>query len=75
VRLHEKGGKQHEMPAHHQLDEYVDAYLEGAGIADEKGSPLFRTAAGRTGRLTELRMHRTVTLRRRPPTAEPCKLA
>jgi hypothetical protein len=24
VRLHEKGGKQHEMPAHHLLEGYID---------------------------------------------------
>ena len=27
VRLHEKGGKCHEMPCHHNLEEYVIAYL------------------------------------------------
>jgi hypothetical protein len=24
--LHEKGGKEHEMPAHHQIEEAVDEY-------------------------------------------------
>lgn len=48
LRLHEKGGKQHEMPAHHTLEEYLDAYLQAAGIADDRHSPLFRTAP-RTG--------------------------
>lgn len=53
VRLHEKGGKRHEMPCHHTLDEALHAYLEGAQLqADPKGW-LFRTAAGRSGRLTE----------------------
>ena len=32
VRLHEKGGKRHEMPAHHNLEAYLDAYIEAAGI-------------------------------------------
>ena len=27
VRLHEKGGKRHEMPAHHNLETYLDAYI------------------------------------------------
>src|SRR5215213_6454552 len=27
-RLHEKGGKYHEVPAHHKAEEYIDAYLE-----------------------------------------------
>jgi integrase/recombinase XerD len=26
VRLHEKGGKRHEVPAHHNLDEYIEEY-------------------------------------------------
>ena len=42
VRLHEKGGKRHEMPAHHNLEEYLDAYLRAAVIKSEKKSPLFR---------------------------------
>jgi hypothetical protein len=32
VRLHEKGGKQHEMPAHHLLESYIDDYVKAAGI-------------------------------------------
>jgi site-specific recombinase XerD len=56
VRLHEKGGKLHEMPAHHNLEEYLAAYIEAAGIADASGTPLFRTAIGRTRKLTEHRM-------------------
>ncbi len=38
-RLHEKGGKRHEVPAHHNAEEYVDAYLDAAGIAGEKKTP------------------------------------
>ena len=39
VRLHEKGGKVHEMPCHHTLEEYLHAYLDGCGLAGEtKGS-------------------------------------
>src|SRR4029079_350557 len=37
-RLHEKGGKRHEVPAHHNADEYLDAYLKVSGIAAEKKS-------------------------------------
>ena len=47
VRLHEKGGKQHEMPAHHLLESYIDAYVTAASIGAEKASPLFRTLGGR----------------------------
>ena len=35
VRLHEKGGKRHEMPAHHTLEAYLDAYIEAAKIRDD----------------------------------------
>jgi site-specific recombinase XerD len=45
VRLHEKGGKQHEMPAHHLLEQYLDAYVMAAGLADNN-APLFRTIGG-----------------------------
>ena len=43
LRLHEKGGKRHEVPAHHNAEAYLDAYIEGADLADEKKDPLFRT--------------------------------
>jgi site-specific recombinase XerD len=43
IRLHEKGGKRHEVPAHHNAQEYIDAYLEAAGIAAEKKGSLFRS--------------------------------
>ena len=58
VRLHEKGGKRHEMPAHHNLEAYLDAYIEAAGIREGGKAPLFRSAAGRTGALTENPMNR-----------------
>ena len=58
VRLHEKGGKRHEMPAHHNLEAYLDAYIDAAGIREEKKTPLFRSAAGRTGALTATAMNR-----------------
>jgi site-specific recombinase XerC len=32
VRLHEKGGKEHEMPTHHNLDRYLEEYMAAAGI-------------------------------------------
>ena len=58
VRLHEKGGKRHEMPAHHTLEAYLDAYIKAAGVGDDGKAPLFRSAAGRTGALTEKPMNR-----------------
>ena len=58
VRLHEKGGKRHEMPAHHKLEAYIDEYLAAAGIRDEAKGPLFRSAIGKTGVLTATPMNR-----------------
>jgi site-specific recombinase XerD len=52
VRLHEKGGKRHEMPCHHNLEAYLQAYIEGAGLAGDDKGYLFRTARGRTCRLS-----------------------
>lgn len=62
-RLHEKGGKHHEVPAHHKAEEYLDAYLAAASeINAAKTTPLFRTVS-REGHLTNHRMHRTDVLR------------
>jgi site-specific recombinase XerD len=58
LRLQEKGGKQHEMPAHHKLEAFLDAYIEAAGTATDKKWPLFLTAASRAKRLTPNRMSR-----------------
>jgi integrase/recombinase XerD len=52
VRLHEKGGKEHEMPTHHNLDRYLEEYLAAAGVAEDRKGPLFRTTRGRSGELT-----------------------
>src|SRR6202042_2354290 len=53
IRLHEKGGKRHEVPVHHLAEEYLDAYLDAAGIRLQEKSPLFRTSRGRSRKLTE----------------------
>jgi integrase len=42
-RLHEKGGKRHEVPAHHNAETYLDAYIGAAGIAIDRKGPLFRS--------------------------------
>ena len=49
LRLHEKGGKHHALPVpvHHKAEAYLDAYLDAAGIADETGTPLWRTLTRR----------------------------
>lgn len=50
VRLHEKGGKEHEMPCHHNLDDYLHAYLEAAKPGAKAW--LFCTATGRSSALS-----------------------
>lgn len=73
IRLHEKGGKFHEVPAHHNLETYLDAYIEAAGIGQDRKAPLFRTTLGKTRTLTLNAMTRTDVLRmvkRRAKSAE-----
>ncbi len=60
-RLHEKGGKRHEVPAHHNAEEYMDAYLAEAAIAGEKKTPLFRSV-DKYRKLTERPLHRNDVL-------------
>ena len=52
VRLHEKGGKRHDMPCHHQLEEYLHAYINGCGL-DAPRAPLFRTISRTTRQLSD----------------------
>jgi integrase/recombinase XerC len=52
VRLREKGGKRHAMPCHHNLEEYLTAYLDGAGLRGDPKGPLFRTIGRGTNELT-----------------------
>ena len=57
VRLHEKNGKEHEVPCHHNLGEYLDEYTETAGVGGDltarcsgwppAASPIGPMAAGR----------------------------
>src|SRR3984957_18357834 len=56
VRLHEKGGKEHAMPCHHNLETYLQDYIEAAGLAGDREGTLFRTSYRRTGLLTERAM-------------------
>jgi site-specific recombinase XerD len=44
IQLHEKGGKQHAMPCHHALAETLRAYIDAAGIAEDRKGWLFRTS-------------------------------
>ncbi|MCA1566127.1 MAG: site-specific integrase [Acidobacteria bacterium] len=58
IRLHEKGGKFHEVPAHHTAEIYLDEYIEAGGIAEDKNMPLFRSTRGRSRELTTRAMSR-----------------
>ncbi len=62
IRLHEKGGRYHEMPCHHNAEQYLDEYVMAAAIAEDKKTPLFRTL-DRRRQLTDDRMHRSDALR------------
>jgi site-specific recombinase XerD len=54
VRLHEKGGKEHEVPCHHTLERYLDEYIAAAGIAAEPDAPLFQSTGRKTGQAQAL---------------------
>lgn len=62
VRLHEKGGKLHDVPAHHNTEAYIDAYLDAGNLRQEKKGPLFRSV-DRNRQLTVNAMTRTDVLR------------
>ena len=64
IRLHEKGGKYHEMPAHHTLEQYLDEYLEATGIRDDPKGYLFRTFGGKGRVMTKNPMLQTYAWQR-----------
>jgi len=59
VRLKEKGGKRHEMPCHHSLEEYLHAYLDQTGIGNDPKGPLFRTIKRGTDQLSNTPLHQS----------------
>ncbi len=56
VRLHEKGGKVHEMPCHHRLEGYLLDYVEAAGF--DGSAPLFQTVGRGSRNLSGRRLTR-----------------
>lgn len=49
LRFQEKGGKSREIPVRHDLDGFIRAYVEAAGVGGQpKDSPLFRAAVNGT---------------------------
>lgn len=59
IRLDEKGGKVREIPCHHQLEEYLDAYIEAAVLEKSPNEILFKSVRGRTRELTPNPISRT----------------
>jgi integrase/recombinase XerD len=58
LRLHEKGGKRHEVPCHHTLGKFLDDWVRAAGIGGDKKGWLF-PRIGKADRLTKHRMDST----------------
>ncbi len=52
VRLHEKGGKQHAMPCHHNLEAYLHDYIDGAALTNQPEALLFQSYSRAMGQLT-----------------------
>ena len=61
TRLHEKGGKRHDVPAHHRAAEALDDYLEAAGL-DEAKAALFQSVDPAGRRLTGRALSRRLVL-------------
>ena len=71
LRLHEKAGKRHDIPAHHRAAETLDDYLEAAEL-DEAKAPLFQSVDPAGCRLTGRALSRCLVLamvKRRPAAA------
>ena len=60
LRLHEKGGKRHDVPAHHRAEAAVEAYLVAGGVEEAK-APLFQSV-DRSRRLSGRSLTRRVVL-------------
>ena len=61
LRLHEKGGKRHDVPAHHRAAAALDAYVESGGLGEPKAA-LFQTVDPAARRLTGRALERRLVL-------------
>ena len=61
LRLHEKGGTRHDVPAHHRAAEALDDYLARAGL-DEAKAALFQSVDPAGRRLTGRALSRRLVL-------------
>ena len=64
VRLHEKGGKEHEVPCHHNLERYLDEYIAGGRHRGGPGRAPVPDRGGQNGPA-----HRQTPCGSRTPTA------
>ena len=53
LHFDEKGGRDRHIPCRADLQAYIEEYVAAAGAAGDEDSPLFRSAAGKTRRLTD----------------------
>ena len=71
MRLHEKGGKRHDVPAHHRAAAALDAYVEATGLEEPKAA-FFQSVDPSGRRLTDRALERRLVLamiKRRPAAA------
>ena len=61
LRLYEKGGKRHDVPAHHRAAAALDAYVEAGGLEEPKVA-LFQTVDPTGRRLTGRALDRRLVL-------------
>ena len=61
LRLHEKGGKRHDVPAHHRAAAALDEYVDAAGLEEPKAA-LFQSVDPAGRRLTGRALDRRVVL-------------
>ena len=61
LRLHEKGGRRHDVPAHHRAAEALDKYVEAAELEEPKAT-LFQSVEPAGRRLTGRALQRRVVL-------------
>ncbi len=58
LHFDEKGGKSREIPVRHDLEGFIMAYIDAAGMRDApKDTPLFQSALKRQRRLTGKQLH------------------
>jgi integrase/recombinase XerD len=63
IRLHEKGGKFHEVPLHDEAKQNLLQYIAAARIGEQKKARLFRTFSGQSKKLSDRSLTRTEAFR------------